>query len=475
MRLWDRLIRRDGYWEGASSGAAVLTTSYGSPDREAILPQITAWAQSAYGNTSVVFSAMIVRIMVFAEAELTLQAKDDKHLFTNSSLSLLQEPWPDAGSAELLARMELDAGICGNGYIWHPPGEDLLVRLRPDWTTIVSEVVRVDGGGWYRRKIGYWHEPPKGITDQGTGFFVPADEVAHYAPLQDPQATFRGMSWLTPVMREIKGDDGLAAYKIKYLQNAATPNLLIKYQQKMQDASIDKIRERMHARYAGTDNAFKTVILDGGADLTVVGNSLSQMDFANVAQAGSDRILAASSVPGVLVGLEPLRGAGKGYAESVQKLGNMWARPMWRRACKALEKFVPDLPGGARLWYDADSMAMLQDSEMTRGQAALVRAQALLTLTQAGFDKMSAVAAVDSMDLSQLKEAAAAAVPQAPGNVQHMLPQPGQPGATAEPLPPTSGRLPLPSTSPGDRGNKTRPLPKQLAAARRALNGDDHD
>ena len=45
---------------------------------------------------------------------------------------------------------------------------------------------------------------------------------------------------------------------------------------------------------------------------------------------GSERILAAAEVPGVLVGLEPLRGAGRGYQESMQKFANLWARPQWR-------------------------------------------------------------------------------------------------------------------------------------------------
>ena len=468
-RLLDRLIRRDGYWDGLASGAAVLTTSYGSPDREAILPQLTAWAQSAYGGTSVVFSAMVVRMLVLSEVDLVLQAKDDKHLFTDSSLALLQEPWPDAGSAELLTRMELDSGLAGNAYIWGPPGAELLVRLRPDWTTIVSEVVPVDGGGWYRRKVGYWHEPPKGLAGAATaGFMVPADEVAHWAPLPDPAATFRGMSWLTPVARDIRGDDGLTSYKIKYLQNNASPNLLIKYAQKLQPGTVDAIRERMHARYGGMDNAFKTLILDQGADATVIGNTPAQMDFSAVQQAGSDRILAASSVPGVLVGLEPLRGAGKGYQESIDKLADMWARPMWRSACQALAKFVPDMPVGVRLWYDASDVAMLQDSDNAKAQSALIRMQALLAARQAGYDPMSAVAAIDTMDLTQLKPAADPP-PLPAGNVQHLLGQ-TPPGATADPLPPTLPRLSVGSTSPGDGGNGTRPAPRP-ASARRAVNG----
>ena len=276
------------------------------------------------------------------------------------------------------------------------------------------------------------------------------------------------MSWLTPVMREIAADDGLTQYKIRYLENAASPNMLIKYSQKLAPGTIDSIRERITARYGGVTNAFKTLVLDQGADATVIGNSLQQMDFSNVEAGGEQRILAASGVPGVLVGLEPLRGAGRGYQESIAKFANMTMRPDWRSACGVLSKFVPGLPGGARLWYDTADIAMLQDGEMERGQAALVRMQAVLAAVQAGYSHESAVAAVDAMDLTQLK---AAPIAPAPPNqpVQHMLPQ-AQPGATATPLPATLPRLDTGPVSPGGGGQNTRPTPRP-AGARRALTG----
>src|SRR5215471_2195290 len=272
MRLWDRLIKRD-YWEGISSGAAVLTTTYGGADREAVLPQWAVWAQSAHASSAVVFAAQYVRMALFSQAVFQFQAKDDKHLFGTKALAKLEDPWPGGKTPDLLARMEQDAGWVGNAYIWDPPGEDRLVRLRPDWTTIVSELVQVPGGGQYRNVTGYWVEPPKNILDQGKGQFYPAEEVVHWAPDPDPQADFRGMSWLTPVYRDVRGDDGMTEYKIKYLQNGATPNILLKYPQKLMPGTIDNLRERVNARYAGPGNAFKTLILDRGADMTVVGNS----------------------------------------------------------------------------------------------------------------------------------------------------------------------------------------------------------
>jgi hypothetical protein len=465
VRLIDRFARRAGYWEGIASGAAILTTSYGSPNNEAVLPQVTSWAQSAYASNGVVFSAILLRLMLFSEATFQWQAKDDKHLFGNTDLKILEEPWPDGSTGELLVRMEQDVSLVGNAYIWSVPGEQLLVRLRPDWTTIVSELVQVPGGGQFRRVRGYYVEPPKSVLDQGKGEFYPVDEVAHWAPIPDPQATFRGMSWLTPIYRDIKGDDGMGTHKIRYLENAASPNLLIKYAQKLQPGTIDAVRERIQARYGGAENAFKTLVLDQGADATVIGNSLQQMDFSVVGAAGEQRILAAALVPGVLVGLEPLRGAGRGYQESMQKFANIWARPQWRSVCGALEKLV-NVPGGNRLWFDASDIAALQDGEMEKGQTALVKAQALLALTQAGYTHDSAVAYVASMDPKKLVQAP---VPVLPPNspVQHMLPQ-AQPGVTADPLPPANPRLPVGPASPGQGGDGRRPIPRP-AAARRAL------
>lgn len=468
MRLVDRLIRRAGYWEGQASGASVLTSSYASPDREPVMPQLAAAAQQAHGSSAIVFSAALVRAALFSEARFQYQAKDDKHLFGTTALAKLEEPFgPDTTTGHLLARMEQDTFLAGNAYIWDAPGEDRLVRLRPDWVTIVSEVVHVSGGGWYRQPVGYWWEPPKSVLDQGSGFLVPAAECVHWVPvgMEDPQADFRGMSPLTPIMRDIKGDDGLTTYKIRYLQNNASPNVYIKYAQKLQRATVDSIRERLNARYGGPDNAGRGIILDQGADITLVGNSLSQMDFSGVSAVGVERILAACSVPGVLVGLEPLRGAGRGYQESMQKLANLWARPQWRSVCGALAQ-IADVPAGNRLWFDVSDISALQDGELEKGQAALVKAQALLALVQGGFTHESAVAAVDAADLSQLK-AGGIGTPGGGQAVQHLLPQ-QQPGVTASPLPPTLGRLPVGPASPGGGGDGSRPTPRP-ASARRAL------
>ena len=472
-RLIDTLLRKrdGGYWEGLASGAAVLTTTYGSPDREALLPQVAGWAQQANGSDAVVFAAIMARMHLFSEARFQFQRNADRGLFGNQSLQILEHPWPGGTSGELLARMEQDVSVAGNCYIWSEPGGDRLARLRPDWVTIISEIVRPPGGGQYRNKIGYWWEPPKSVLDQGKGEFYPVEEVAHWAPIPDPQADFRGMSWMTPVYRDINADSGLAQYKIKYLENSASPNMLIKYAAKLQPGTIDALRERMHARYGGVDNAFRTLVLDQGADVTVIGNSLQQMDFANVVQAGTDRILGAALVPPLVIGLEPIKGAGKSYEQVMRHFADLWARPQWRSACAALQRICPPPGEGARLWVDTGQIGALQDGLQVQAQVALVNAQALLTTVQAGYTRESAMAYVESGDVSLLVPDPAAGLGPAPATtVQHLLPQ-AQPGATADPLPATLPRLPVGSTSPGDGGNGTRPTPRPAGARRALVNG----
>ena len=134
--------------------------------------------------------------------------------------------------------------------------------------------------------------------------------------------------------------------------------------------------------------------------------------------------------------------------------------------CGALSQIV-DVPAGNRLWFDTADIAALQDGEMERGQAALVRAQALLALVQAGYTHESAIAAVDAMDLSQLK-AGGIGTPTSGPQVQHMLGAGAAGCGTASPLPPTLGRLPVGPASAGWRGDGSRPVPRP-ASARRAI------
>ena len=59
--------------------------------------------------------------------------------------------------------------------------------------------------------------------------FYGVDEVAHYSPCLDPDAMWRGMSWLIPIIREVRADQAMTSYKQVHLDNGAMPGLVVKY------------------------------------------------------------------------------------------------------------------------------------------------------------------------------------------------------------------------------------------------------
>lgn len=411
MRLVDRLRDRyrmgSTFWDGEASGAAVLMQSYGQTAREQTVTNLLSQAQQAYGSNPVVWSVIFHRMMLFTEALFCFQDLNTKKLqIGDPSLKLLRRPWPNGSTGDLLARMEQDSSLAGNAFIWNAGNQ--LVRLPPGEVTIVSELV----DDTYRRVIGFdWEPTPTFNGDRSDrAQLFPVDEVCHWAPVPDPNANFRGMSWLTPVIQEVTGDQQLAAHKIQYLTNSATPNLLIKYAARLRPDTIDAVVERVQAKYGGA-NAYKTLVLDQGADATVIGSNLGDMGFDALQSASAKRIASAGGVPVDLIGL----GTGaENFQTSMRRMADLTMRSQWRTACAALETIVPPLDGD-RLWYDVSDVPALRQSETERAQVSQVKAAAVLTLVQGGFTKDSAVDAVTSDDLSLLKEDPNAVTKPAPG------------------------------------------------------------
>lgn len=427
MRLIDRMRGGSRASSSPLSAQSVFVQTYGAPDREPILPTFQSYAGQGYGGNAVVFGAILARLQLFSEARFKFRADQDKRLFGTEELTLLEEPWPGGSTGELLARMEQDASLSGNAFI-RSDGQQL-ERLRPDLVTIVS-VLDDDGfGRSMRRVVGYAYDARGVDPDRGLEMYD-VGEVAHWSPIPDPLATFRGMSWLTPVVREIDADTAMTEYKRKHLDNAATPNLLLKYERKLQSEDVAAIRRRFDAAYSGTENAGRALILDEGADATPIGSTLAGMGFDVVQAAGEARIAVAAGVPAVVMGLSITLNAAISdayYLQAVRRFADLTMRPNWRTACAALAKLV-DVPAGSRLWFDTSDIAALQPGE--RDAAATMQQQSTTanTLIMAGFEPDSVVAAVSAGDMTLLKHSGLVSV-----QMQAISGAPVQPEAGATP------------------------------------------
>jgi hypothetical protein len=209
-------------------------------------------------------------------------------------------------------------------------------------------------------------------------------------------------------VREISADSRFTDYKTRYLDNAATPNLLIKYPQQLSAQQVEELRQRVNARHGGSSKAFKTMLLDRGADATVVGSTFEQLNLKGVQGAGETRIAAAFGVPPVIVGLsEGLEAATySNYELAMRRFADLTMVPLWQSAAKALESLVV-VPAGARLWYDVGHMPALRQTEKDRAETMQTFANAAGEMIRSGFDPMTVAAALQAGDVTLLKHTGA--------------------------------------------------------------------
>lgn len=385
-----------------------------------------------FATNPVIWACMVARMSVFSAPRFTWQRLNNgapSQMFGTPELRLLETPWPGGTTQDLLARVIQDADMAGQSYWTRFDNE--AVRMRPDWVQIVLERRRHPHGGdlgW--RRYGYLYQEP-GCDP----VFLWPEEVAHFAPVPDPLATFRGMSWLTPVIRETQNDNLMAAHKRKYFENAATPNMVVRLDKQVTPEAFAKFKAKMEAGHRGVENAYKTLYLGGGADVTVVGNDLQKMDFSSVQGAGETRIASAAGVPPIIVGLsEGLKAATySNYGQARRRFADGTIHPLWQNAAGSFAPLVtpPGSGSGAvRLWYDARDVPFLREDARDAAEIQGVESRTIRTLLDAGFTPESVRAAVTSSDWSLLVHT---------GLFSVQLQKPGQANGAAPPAPTEGG------------------------------------
>ncbi len=375
-------------------------------DRESIAGDFAGLVAGAYRQNGVIFACMLVRLLLFSEARFQfrqMRSGRPGELFGNSTLELLERPWPGGTTGDLLTRAIQDADIAGNFFCTRRPGGTIR-RLRPDWVDIVlgSESEDVQAGDIDAEVLGYVYHPG-GRQSRREPDYLLREEVAHFAPIPDPLATYRGMSWLTPVIREVISDKAAVEHKIKFWENGATPNMVVGTG--LTDRTkFDEFVKKFRESHEGAENAYKTLFLGQGMDATVVGADFKQMDFKVVQGHGETRIAAAAGVPPVIVGLsEGLAAATySNYGQARRRLADGTMRPLWRNMASSLATLI-DVPSGAELWYDDRDIPFLQEDVKDAADIQHVQAQSIRALVDAGFDHATVVEAVVSGDLRRLK------------------------------------------------------------------------
>lgn len=416
MRPISRLTRgRKLTLGGTGAGFEVppFWTNEAVRDAEQLETNFAGYVSGAYKGNGVVFACILARLLIFSEARFQFQNITDGRptdLFDDPSLELLRHPWPNGTTGELLARMEQDASLAGNFFATAVDDRHgrRIRRMRPDRVTIVtgsdstpdtgSSADQLDG-----RVVGYMYQQGPGGADH---VLLEPQQVVHWSPIPDPDAHWRGMSWLTPVVREILSDTAATTHKHKYFERGATGGIVVKYDKSTSQVAVERFAELWKSKYGGTDNAYKTYHLGGGADATALGADLKQLDFKVTQGGGETRIAAASGVGAVIAQLS------EGLAGSSLNAGNFNAakrrfadglcRPLWRSASAALESIVPPPNDSSRLWTDVRDIPFLKDDAKDEAEIQSHQAETMAKLVREGWDPDAVTAAVMANDLRAL-------------------------------------------------------------------------
>jgi hypothetical protein len=406
------------------------STTYAGQKVEPVQDSFVGYVQGAYKANGIIFAVSMARARPFSEISFKFrrkgQAGGGSDLFGNKNLDILDTPWPGGTTQDLIMRAEQDVTTAGTFFVVREDGmggtPDRLRRLRPDWCefiltappneAVASDVVGVKytaggcrGGGPYKLYL--------------------LDEIAFWAPIPDPDALFRGMSWLTPVMEELQADKAATTHKLKFFENAATPNLSISLKESIGPEKFKQFVQQMNDSSVGIDQAYKTLYTGGGADVRVIGADMRQLDFAITQGHGETRVAAAGSVPPIIVGLsEGLQAATySNYGQAKRAYGDIFLRSQWRSLCGALAPII-DVPSNANLWYDGKDVAFLREDNADLANTQGVQAATISSLIATGFTPESAVKAVLAEDFSILVHS---------GLVSVQLQPPGGPDPNAAP------------------------------------------
>jgi 2'-5' RNA ligase/phage portal protein BeeE len=385
------------------------------------------------------------------------QGSQPGDLFGTPELSLLETPWANGTTSDLLARMELHNSLAGNAYVRRTSPTQLNV-LRPDFVTIIlgSQEDEEDPANAADVTVaGYLYAPAGGRAR----IFLP-DELCHFAPIPDPWFHFLGQSWITPVLRELQGDMAAVEHKFRYFENNATVNLAISFNPSVSIDTVKAFKELMEEEHAGVRNAFRTLYLGGGADPKVIGSTLKDMDYAVVQGRAESRLASAAGVHPTVVGFsEGLQGSSlnAGNFQAARRLfGEKTLTHLWGNAAASLQSIVRPPDSRASLWYDSRIPFMREDAA-DLAAIQVQQAQAIGALVKDGFTPESAVAAITKNDLGLLEHTGLTSVQLLPPG--EMIDQGGgQPPRPPEEAPPAAA-------PPGDGAGGNGKVPAGAAAS----------
>lgn len=350
-------------------------------------------------RSAIVAGAVQARSLAMSQVSFRFRSKrDPSRYFGTAALDPLENPSQDVTTWGLLSRVEPDIAFHGNAY-WRRLPNNRIVRLRPDWMTIVigsnerpnlaEPTLAADA-----EVIGYIYKPGGSQSKYREQELGPT-EVMHWAPEPHPLHQFIGESWVSKVWREIAADMQTTDHVSKFFDNAATANMVaVAPPAVTSKPQFDDWVDAFDGAHRGLHNAWKTIYTQAGTDIKIIGSDLASLAMEDLQGGFETRVSAASRVPAtVALFREGNKGSsmnGGNYGQIRRMWADAWFSSYAQGFCASVARII-NVPSDAELTFDPERVLLLQEDQKDAADIQQVQAQTVRALVDGGFSPDAAV------------------------------------------------------------------------------------
>lgn len=403
-----------GYQYMLPSAARNLHTSRLEP------PQLfEQYVQVAYRGNGVIGAAVAARAYLMSQLRLKWR-REDGSLFTTPDLDAFNRPARVRRSL-LFNQMERHVSLMGAAYPLRQDRVEDVTLLRPDWCTLIlgSELDADAALHQHDAALQAVVYRPGGSATATPVMFGP-DEVAQWVPEPDPTCWWTGSAWVQSLISEVLTDRQAGDFTAKFFENGATPQVIVSLDPSVTAETATQYADMFRDKYEGASKAFKTMILGGGADPTVVGVDLRGIQLRELYGHLETRIAIRSRVPAAILGIQEGLGGSALNAGNYGQLRRMWSdswfAPHAQDFCGAVAPLV-DSPGpDVELSFDPKLIEFVQEDRKDEAEIRQSDAITARQLVEAGYEPDSVADYIDRGDIKVLKHT---------GNLSVQLQPPG--------------------------------------------------
>ena len=298
-----------------------------------------------------------IRLIAEAANRVPLVVRQDGKVVSEHPLAaLLQRPNGRQSGAEMLEAVYAYLQTSGNAYLQAgivDDGVKALFVLRPDRIRVVA-----GGDGW---PVAYDYTAG-GRTVRISQETTPVPGVLHMA-LFHPMDDHYGMGPLEAAQTSLDIHNASAQWNKALLDNAARPSGALVYSAgggSLTEEQFRRLKEELEENFAGSANAGRPMVLDGGIDWKAIAMSPREMDFIEARHAAARDIALAFGVPPMLLGI-PGDNTYANMAEANRALWRQTLVPLVVRVGQELSQWLGPAFEGAEVVPDFDEVEALAE------------------------------------------------------------------------------------------------------------------